>query len=139
MNRQQGRSICEMFIFLGFGIGVVVHGGPSAARPQDTENNSIRLTLPPAPADNPTTPQKVELGKQLFFDPRLSGDNSRSCASCHLPDKAFTDGLPRALGVGGKQLARNTPTQLPRGSQTHAGRLPIGYRTPAWPELFGDF
>ena len=65
-----------------------------------------------APGDNPTTPAKVELGKQLFFDPRLSGDNTMSCATCHLPDKAFGDGLARAKGAGGKELARNTPTLL---------------------------
>jgi mono/diheme cytochrome c family protein len=63
-----------------------------------------------SPADNPTTAEKAALGKVLFFDRRLSGDNTRSCASCHLPEKAFTDGLPRALGAGGKQLTRNTPT-----------------------------
>lgn len=54
----------------------------------------------------------VALGKQLFFDPRLSGDNRMSCATCHLPDKAFGDGLPRAKGHGGKMLARNTPSLL---------------------------
>lgn len=115
MNRQKRRSICATFISVGIGIGLAMLGGLSAARPQDTESNLTRLALPPAapaPADNPTTPQKVDLGKQLFFDPRLSGDNTRSCASCHLPDKVFTDGLPRALGVGGKQLTRNTPTLL---------------------------
>jgi cytochrome c peroxidase len=66
----------------------------------------------PAPQDNPTTPEKVELGKQLFFDPRLSGDNTKSCATCHIPDKAFTDGLPQAEGPNGKKLSRNTPTLL---------------------------
>jgi cytochrome c peroxidase len=73
------------------------------------------MVLPPtapSPADNPATPEKIALGKQLFFDTRLSGDNSRSCASCHLPEKAFTDGLPRAKGTGGKELSRNTPTLL---------------------------
>jgi cytochrome c peroxidase len=77
--------------------------------------NKISMVLPPtapSPADNPTTPEKIALGKQLFFDPRLSGDNSKSCASCHLPEKAFTDGLPRAKGAGGKELSRNTPTLL---------------------------
>lgn len=66
----------------------------------------------PAPKDNPTTPEKVALGKQLFFDPRLSGDNTMSCATCHLPEKAFGDGLPRAKGAGEKELSRNTPTLL---------------------------
>lgn len=64
------------------------------------------------PKDNPSTPEKVALGKQLFFDPRLSGDNRMSCATCHVPDKAFADGLARAKGHGDKTLARNTPTVL---------------------------
>lgn len=66
----------------------------------------------PAPKDNPATPEKVALGKQLFFDPRLSGDNRMSCATCHLPEKAFGDGLARAKGHGDKTLARNTPSVL---------------------------
>lgn len=66
----------------------------------------------PSPADNPMTPEKIALGKQLFFDPRLSGDNQMSCATCHVPEKGFGDGLPKAIGAGGKELARNTPTVL---------------------------
>lgn len=81
----------------------------------DDSDEPVLVRLPesvPAPKDNPTTSAKVALGKQLFFDPRLSGDNTISCATCHLPDKAFADGLPRAKGAGGKELARNTPTLL---------------------------
>ena len=52
----------------------------------------------PQPADNPTTPAKVALGKQLFFDPRLGGDGSVSCASCHLPTAGW--GFPAALSMG---------------------------------------
>ena len=66
----------------------------------------------PAPADNATTPERVALGKMLFFDARLSGDNRLSCASCHRPDKAFTDGLTFSPGAGGKRLTRNTPSCL---------------------------
>ncbi|WP_202921116.1 cytochrome c peroxidase [Anatilimnocola aggregata] len=66
----------------------------------------------PAPLDNPTTPEKVSLGKQLFFDHRLSGDNTISCATCHLFDKAFGDGVALGQGVGGKKLSRNTQTCL---------------------------
>lgn len=51
-------------------------------------------------SDNPTTPERVELGKLLFFDPILSGDNKMSCAHCHHPDLGFSDGLPRARGKG---------------------------------------
>jgi cytochrome c peroxidase len=66
----------------------------------------------PSPPENPLTPEKVALGKQLFFDPRLSGNNQMSCATCHLPEKGFTDGLATARGAGEKSLARNTQTLL---------------------------
>src|SRR5690242_20716340 len=62
------------------------------------------------PADNPMTPDKVALGRQLFFDERLSADGSKSCYSCHLCEHGLSDGLPLAIGVGNKQLPRNTPT-----------------------------
>jgi cytochrome c peroxidase len=65
---------------------------------------------PPAPADNPSTPEKVALGARLFADPRLSGDGRRSCVSCHRPERAFTDGRRRARAVAGGDLRRNTPT-----------------------------
>ncbi len=61
---------------------------------------------------NLSTPAKVALGKKLFHDKRLSADGSVSCATCHVPDKAFTDGLPVAKGVGGQLGTRNTPTLL---------------------------
>lgn len=65
-----------------------------------------------APSDNPTTPEKVELGKKLFFDPRLSGNNKMSCATCHVPEKAYGDGLGLSPGSNGKPLERNTQTCL---------------------------
>ena len=57
--------------------------------------------IPAVPADNPMTWDKVELGRHLFYDPRLSGDSSVSCASCHQPGLAFTDGRGRAVGIQG--------------------------------------
>ncbi|MCW2118924.1 cytochrome-c peroxidase [Flavobacterium sp. 7A] len=61
--------------------------------------------------DYETTPEKIALGKMLFNDPILSGDNTRSCASCHYENKAFTDGLETATTMDGKStLTRNTPT-----------------------------
>ncbi len=62
------------------------------------------------PADNPMTPEKVALGRQLFFDERLSIDSSKSCYSCHVCEKGLTDGLPKAIGPGNKQLPRSSPT-----------------------------
>jgi len=66
----------------------------------------------PIPADNPQSPAKIELGKRLFFERRLSGDFSTSCSSCHDPGKAFTDALPRSKGINGVLLRRNSPTVL---------------------------
>ena len=55
--------------------------------------------IPRVPAENPMTAQKVELGRRLFFDQRLSGDGSISCASCHRPELAYTDGRSRGIGI----------------------------------------
>jgi cytochrome c peroxidase len=65
---------------------------------------------PPAPADNPSSPERIALGARLFADPRLSGDGRRSCASCHRPERAFTDGRQRARSLSGVSLQRNTPS-----------------------------
>ena len=62
------------------------------------------------PSDNPMTPAKVALGRQLFFDERLSGDGTRSCYSCHVCEKGLTDGLGKAVGAFNKQLPRSSPT-----------------------------
>jgi cytochrome c peroxidase len=64
-------------------------------------------------AASAVTPKKIELGKMLFSDPVLSGTGTRSCRSCHQPEKAFTDGLIKNTIIGSKQLLRrNTPTLL---------------------------
>lgn len=64
------------------------------------------------PADNPMTAGKVELGRKLFFDQRLSADASISCASCHDPQRAFADGRKVAEGIGGRVGTRNSPSLL---------------------------
>ena len=69
----------------------------------------------PAPKNNPTTPAKVELGRQLFFDVRLSGNNRISCGSCHMPGRAFTDGQALSAGADGTPLRRNTRSCLNAG------------------------
>ncbi|MBO0934015.1 cytochrome-c peroxidase [Fibrella aquatilis] len=58
------------------------------------------------------TPSRTALGKQLFYDPILSGAPNRSCATCHQPANTFTDGQTKHLAVGGRQVRRNTPTVL---------------------------
>ncbi len=68
------------------------------------------LPTPIVPACNPVTAEKIALGKRLFFDPALSSDRSRSCAHCHMPGRALTDGRPTALGVRDQVGPRNVPT-----------------------------
>lgn len=87
---------------------------------QETESAKVALadTLPPEsvlepfrPLDEKPGPRaKIALGRYLFFDKRLSGNNSRSCASCHQPDKAFTDGRALSRGYPSTKLFRNTPS-----------------------------
>ncbi len=62
--------------------------------------------------EDKTSSAEIALGKQLFFDPRLSGDGTISCATCHKPEMAWADGLPRSRGVGQHELKRNTPSML---------------------------
>lgn len=70
----------------------------------------VPSSLPPMPipADNPLTVEGVFLGKKLFYDPILSGNNTKSCASCHRADYAFTDFLSLSIGVGGQFGVRNS-------------------------------
>ena len=67
------------------------------------------------PIDNPWSSEKEELGKMLYFDPRLSGSNWISCGTCHNPSLGFSDGLPRALGNGQNELGRHSPTVINSG------------------------
>jgi cytochrome c peroxidase len=64
------------------------------------------------PAANPMTAAKIALGKQLYFDPRVSANGTVSCATCHNPAKGWTDNLPLTIGIGGAVNGRNSPTVL---------------------------
>jgi cytochrome c peroxidase len=64
------------------------------------------------PPENPVTPEKVALGRRLYYDKRLSRDGTVSCATCHDPAKGFSDGEQVSEGIGGKKGTRNAPTVL---------------------------
>lgn len=91
-------------------LGACGGGGLSVT---DTARDGFAWVLPagfPTPAvpqNNPLTEAKVELGRFLFYDRRLSGNGTQSCASCHHQDKAFTDGRPLAIGSTGEVHPRN--------------------------------
>ncbi len=84
-----------------------------ASLAQDTSLPAL-ATLPPvsAPADNPTTPEKVALGEKLFWDGRLSGNGTMPCSACHLPDLGWGTGSPISFGYPGTQHWRNSQTIL---------------------------
>ena len=76
--------------------------------------DDVPLGLKPVsvPKDNPQTAEKISLGKQLYFDKRLSKDNSVSCASCHAPEKGFSNGDRFATGVDGAKGGRSAPSVI---------------------------
>jgi cytochrome c peroxidase len=76
--------------------------------------------LPPVPwpEDNPYTPEKAALGRWLFFDQRLSSRGDVSCASCHNPALAFTDGRAKPVGIRGQEGQRSAPTLINRAYST---------------------
>lgn len=85
------------------------------------------LGLPPVPwpPDNPYSAARVELGRYLFFDPRLSANQTVSCATCHPPEHAFAGGDPAPAGITGNKLPRRAPTLINRAygrSQFSDGR-----------------
>ena len=69
----------------------------------------------PVPDANPLTPQKISLGRKLFFDKRLARDGTLSCASCHDPKLAFSDGRKVARGINGEEGTRSAPAIVNRG------------------------
>lgn len=73
---------------------------------------------PKDPVDNPSTKEKLELGKHLYFDPRLSGNGSVSCATCHNPSLGYADSLGRAIGINGQVGGRSSPTIINTGYNT---------------------
>jgi cytochrome c peroxidase len=79
-----------------------------AAEPVSTPDLAP-LPPPPFPPENPTTPEKVTLGKMLFFDRRLSGDGTMTCATCHDPETGFADALPISLSYPTTRNWRNSP------------------------------
>jgi cytochrome c peroxidase len=79
------------------------------------QTEKSKFTLPdevPSPPNNKPNTQRIELGKMLFFDPRLSGSNRLSCENCHNASKQWTDGLPLAKGEGSRLLKRETPSLI---------------------------
>lgn len=128
---------------LGLVLGLFACGGESTPTATPTPKPVEIVTLPPLPAGmpaesqvtpfallpvEPASPAMVALGKYLFFDLSLSGDRDSSCATCHIPDKAWADGRMLSLGYPGNLHFRNTPSLL------NAAFQPLFY----WDGRLGD-
>jgi cytochrome c peroxidase len=84
---------------------------------------------PSTPPDNPQTPEKVELGRHLFYDLRLSKNENRACGTCHEQKKAFTDGFHRAVGTDNDLHGHNTMTLTNAGYRSELGWTDMSVRT----------
>jgi len=111
------KSAAKLLVVLSLGIAL-----PGLVRASDSTEAAFQIRLPLGipyeiwsyfiPNDNPMVLSKIELGRKLFFDQNLSADGTVSCASCHDPKRAFTDGRKVAEGISGRTGTRNSPTLL---------------------------
>lgn len=107
------RFLTKRFFILLVGVSLFAIACKGRIRKKETP---YLLNIPkgfpeiPIPSHNPLTEEKVELGRKLFFDPILSADSTISCATCHIPQAAFADHQPKAMGIHGKTGMRNVPT-----------------------------
>ncbi len=112
MNKALGGTLALGLLLAAVGCGGG-GGGDDEATPPPTTSSGYSWSLPqgfPTPkesADNPLSTAKVELGRHLFFDMRMSINQTMACASCHLPERAFTDGRPSSVGATGEAHPRN--------------------------------
>lgn len=112
-NQQIGAARRKAYATIRTGLSVLLAIGLFAAAQQDQQDQRSAFRFPdhiPVPRENQITAARVELGKILFFDPRLSGSGNISCASCHNPALGWSDGSSLAQGDGTVPLTRSTPT-----------------------------
>ncbi len=128
MAKQVGKSrgnvvMCSVAAgFIGLALALAVAAEAEPAKREKVTSGSWSMTLPLGlqadaayiPEENPMNEGKVELGRLLYFDPRLSKDDTIACASCHIPHHGFTDPARFSAGVGGALGGRNSPTVLNR-------------------------
>lgn len=115
------RSLVRGLLLLGALPLLVAAAVFACTAPHPLSTEPTRPTIPlgldlylPVPDSNALTPARVALGRTLFFDSLLSKDRSLSCASCHDPERAFTDGRRVSRGVFGRRGPRNVPTLVNR-------------------------
>jgi cytochrome c peroxidase len=105
------RTGYESIDFESHSIGLQRRTGKPADLLTVLKSTPLGLPPVPVPGDNPVTAKKVQLGRKLFFDRRLSLNETMSCAMCHVPEQGFTNNeISTAVGIEGKTVRRNAPT-----------------------------
>jgi len=99
------KSAIKFLLFIG--ISLLLFLKCSVSKPFSVEISQI-----PSPSENPITEEKIAFGKKLFFDKRLSLNETVSCATCHVPEFAFTDRRKTSQGIFGRTTTRNSPSIL---------------------------
>jgi cytochrome c peroxidase len=116
-NRSKQQSF-QYFVFLSAAVFLIAGCGGKSSSPSGNYTLVLPLGLDSSaqyiPADNPMTAAKIELGRKLYFDARLSLDGTVSCATCHNPTLGFSDGRARAMGIYGQEFKRSAPTLINR-------------------------
>ena len=130
-HRRQASSVLRYLALLTLFSILTLDGGVSAQATQPEQRSSLTEALVSAPsslklplglapqrfqipADNPLSEAKIELGQLLFFDSRLSADNSVACATCHSPEIAFSDNVRLSAGINARLGTRNAPALINR-------------------------
>lgn len=108
-GRNQKVFFCIFCLMLQFSCGKNQEVNTLTPTPQKPALPYYFENLYAEPAENPNTIEGVALGKALFFEKQLSRNGTISCATCHKPEKAFSDGLPKSQGIDGKIGSRNAP------------------------------
>jgi cytochrome c peroxidase len=113
--RQARARLARLFVAAVFAAGCQTTPPPPPA--WEVENPLVPLPEPPLGIDGaltdlpePPTPERVRLGRWLFYDARLSADGTVSCGSCHRPEHAFSEPTPVSTGIDGQQGTRKSPT-----------------------------
>jgi cytochrome c peroxidase len=107
------------FVVFGLLVAHVAHPSPVGAQTKVVPPPVTGLdSVVPVPQDNPLTVEVLLLGRRLFFDTELSSDRSRSCSSCHLPERSFSDSVAHSAGVEGRTGKRNAPSLVNRAWST---------------------
>lgn len=137
-------NLINMSLMLSTTLLTACGGASSTSLPEDEKLGSLPEVII-EPVDNPASPEKVALGKLLFWDPILSGNLDIACASCHHPDNGYAENIDLSLGVGGMGLSelrhngvlikRNAPTII---NTAYNGIDETGSYNPSNTSMFWD-